>query len=96
VIAGVGFWVIGWRSVRRGFRRGSPSEPIVAAPPVQEDGMTFVEKQRLMPVFSTWAGAVPAPPEMRALGATASGFRGRAWLVGSVFDSIFGAERGPR
>ena len=93
VIAGVPYWMIGWRSERRAFRAGTPSNPIVAEQPVREDGVTFVEKRRLMPVFSTWAGAVPASPEVRALGATAAGFRGRAWLVGSVFDSIVGAPR---
>jgi len=93
VIAGVGYWMIGWRSERRAFRAGPPSNPIVAEQPVREDGVTFVEKQRLMPVYSTWAGATPASAEVRALGATAAGFRGRAWLVGSVFDSILGARR---
>ena len=94
MIAGVAYWMVAWRSERRAYRAGPPSNPIVAEPPVAEDGVTFVEKGRLVPAFSTWAGAVAAGADVRALGATASGYRGRAYLVGSVFDSIFGRESG--
>jgi hypothetical protein len=47
-----------------------------------------VDKQKRMPVFAGWYGALAAPPTMRALGVTATSFRGRAWLVGSSFDSL--------
>jgi hypothetical protein len=49
----------------------------------------------MIPAYSTWAGAVAAPASMRALGATGSGFRGRAYLAGSVFDSLYSRELGP-
>lgn len=87
VIGGQAYWVVGWRSVRTAFRRGAGAAGLAAEAPVQEDGITLVDKRRLLPVFSTWAGAVAAPPRMRAIGATASGFRGRAYLGGSPFDS---------
>jgi len=87
VIAGEAYWVVGWRSVRNAFRRGAGATGFVMDDPVSEEGVTLVDKRRLLPVVSTWAGAVAAPPAMRALGATASGFRGRAFLGGSPFDS---------
>jgi len=87
VIGGAAYWVVGWRSVRTAFRRGAGVTGFVAEDPVSEEGVTLVDKRRLLPVVSTWAGAVAAPPAMRALGATALGFRGRAFLGGSPFDS---------
>lgn len=95
-ISGRSYWLIGWRSVRRAYTPGAEElANLGAAPPVQEDGVTLVDKQLLIPVYSTWAGAVPAPPEMRAVGATASGFRGRAYLAGTVFDSLYSKEVSP-
>ncbi len=95
-IHGRSYWLVGWDSFRRAFRGGAGSDPTLgAAPPVEESGISLVDKQRLMPVYSTWAGAVAAPPEMRAAGATGSGFRGRAYLAGTVFDSLYSHEVGP-
>jgi hypothetical protein len=87
IIDGQAYWVVGWRSERSAFRRGAGAAGIAAEGSVEEAGITLVDKRRLLPVFSTWAGAVAAPPAMRAIGATASGFRGRAFLGGSSFDS---------
>lgn len=86
VIGGEGYWVIGWRSDRVAFARGAGAA-LHAQAPVHEEGVTLVSKRLQIPVLSTWAGAVAAPPELQALGATASGFRGRAYLTGSPFDS---------
>jgi hypothetical protein len=96
VISGRAYWLIGWRSIRRAFRAGAGADPgLGATQPVEESGVTLVDKERLIPVYSTWAGAVPAPPELRAAGATGSGFRGRAYLAGTVFDSLYSREITP-
>lgn len=93
-IGGHEYWLVGWRSVRQAFRPGAGAAGVSGETPVREDGIALVDKVLLVPVLSTWAGAVAAPPEMRAMGATASGFRGRAYLVGSSFDSLYaGAPR---
>lgn len=87
------YWVVGWRSLRRSYRGSGGRAVIAVETPVGEQGATFVDKRRLIPVYAIWAGAVPAPPALRALGATATGFRGRAALVGTVFDSLMMRER---
>jgi hypothetical protein len=95
-ISGRAYWLIGWRSVRRAFTPGAgASASLGATQPVEESGVTLVDKQKLMPVYSTWAGAVAAPPAMRAAGATGSGFRGRAYLAGTVFDSLYSRQVEP-
>lgn len=94
MIAGRGYWVVGWTSVRQAFRRADPRGPagILAETPVRETGVSFVDKRRLLPVYSTWAGAVAVPERLRALGAAVDGLRGRAYLVGTRFDSVFAQE----
>jgi hypothetical protein len=87
LIAGREYWIIGWRSARTATR---PGERVPM--PTREDGISLVEKDRLLPVFATWAGVVAAPPELRAVGATSTGYRGRAYLAGSVFDSLYSRE----
>jgi hypothetical protein len=88
-IGGEAYWMVGWRAELRTYRTGSGAAP-VAQPPSREDGMTFVEKRRLLPVFATWAGVrVVAGDSGPPL---ATGFRGRAWLAGSPFDSIAGRQ----
>ena len=93
-IAGRGYWMVGWTSVRQAFRRADPRGPagMLAETSVRETGVSFVDKRRLLPVYSTWAGAVTIAEQLRALGATAEGFRGRAYLVGTRFDSVFAQE----
>lgn len=87
LIGGHEYWVIGWRSVRTATRPGER-----APAPTREDGMSLVEKDRLLPVFAVWAAVVVAPPELRAMGATGTGYRGRVYLAGSVFDSLYSRE----
>lgn len=89
LIGGVAYWMVVWHSTRQAFRRPSPTEVIAPEPPTREDGVTFVEKRRLLPAFSAWAGVTLAGGPMRDLGARAVGYRGRAWLPGSVFDSLY-------
>jgi len=86
VISGRQYWVIDWRSARTSSRPGAPPSE-----PTREDGMTLVEKDRLVPAFSIWAAVVVAPELMRA-GVTGVGYRGRAYLAGSVFDSLYSRE----
>src|SRR5207244_3404531 len=75
--------LIAWRSIRRAFLPGAEGRADLGAQQsVQESGVTLVDKQLMLPAFSAWAGAVPAPPELQARGATGSGFRGRAFLGG--------------
>ncbi|HWO88364.1 MAG TPA: hypothetical protein VNL98_04360 [Gemmatimonadales bacterium] len=94
VVGAEEYWLVSWVAVRRTWPRAPIGGGIVETPPVEERGVTFVEKRRLLPVYSTWAGAAAAPPAIRALGATASGFRGRAYLAGSSFDSAIARESG--
>jgi hypothetical protein len=90
-IAGRSYWVVGWRSVRQAVRRADPRGPaaLSAETPVEETGAAFVDKVLLLPVYSTWAGTVTVPEQLHSLGATTAGFRGRAYLVGTPFDSAF-------
>lgn len=94
VVGGEAYWVVGWRAIRRAWPRAPLGGGLREDPPVEERGVTFVEKRRLIPVYSAWAGAAAAPEAIRQLGATASGFRGRAYLAGSVFDTLIAREMG--
>ncbi len=82
------YWMIAWRAVHRTWVP-TAAATIMEQPEFTEEGVTFVDKAKLMPVYSTWAGTALAGPAMRVAGATASGFRGRAYLAGSSFDSTF-------
>lgn len=85
VLNGRSYWLVGWKSVKRAARPAGGG--MVADPAVEEYGNALVDKERLVPVFAGWYGALTAPPALRALGVTATAFRGRAWLVGSAIDS---------
>ncbi len=86
VVAGGGYWVVGWQSFLHAWR---PAGGALAAEPVtREYGQVLVDKARLLPVLALWYGALPAPAGLRTLGMTGTGYRGRAWLSGSVFDSL--------
>ncbi len=89
-IGGRGYWIVTWTSVRRAFGQG-PSG-VLAEPPVEEHGTVYVDKERLVPAYAGWLGALAAPPALRALGVTGTGFRGRAYLAGSVFDTLMAAR----
>lgn len=96
MIGGRSYWMVGWRSVRQAFRRADPRGPaaLSAETPVEEAGFAFVDKLLLLPVYSAWAGAVAVPEQLHSLGATTAEFRGRAYLVGTHFDSAI-ARKGP-
>ena len=86
------YWMVPWRSSKQAFRRPPEGAGFAPEQPAEDAGLTLIDKQRLIPVFSTWAGAIGAPPELRAIGIEASAFRARVYLAGSPFDSAFAAE----
>jgi len=83
VLSGRAYWVVTWRSVRRAVRQISTGAT-TAVGPVEEQGVVYVDKARLIPACAVWSEV--APPETRAPGGAA--LRGRADLVGSGFDSV--------
>jgi hypothetical protein len=93
VMGGLHYWVVPWRAERRSFRRPPDGAGFMPEQPSTNDGLTLIDKARLIPVFSTWLGAVAAPPQLQESGVDASGFRARAYLVDSPFDSAFAPER---
>jgi DNA-binding transcriptional LysR family regulator len=86
VLAGRGYWVVTWSSVRRAVR-DSPGGTIPSEP-VEEQGAVYVGKERLIPECAVWSGTPATPPDLRARGATATWYRGRACLAGSAIDSL--------
>jgi hypothetical protein len=95
-IGGRTYWMIGWHSVQQSYHKGAGGTVSLGAEaPIELAGITLVDKRILRPMLSTWAGAIAAPPEVRALGATGAGFRGRAYLVGSPFDSLYNPRPSP-
>jgi hypothetical protein len=88
VIGRDAFWIVELRSVRQSWPSAPGSAASEPEPPVRESGIVFVDKGRLLPAYAAWAGEVAAPPEISRLGVTGTGFRGRAILVGSLFDSL--------
>jgi hypothetical protein len=87
VLAGRGYWVVTWSSVRR-VVLGSPSGATNPSAPVEEQGTVYVEKERLIPACAVWTGAPARSPDLQATGATGTRFRGRACLAGSSIDSL--------
>lgn len=87
VLGGRAYWIVTWHAIRRAYRNAANGS-IIADPPIEESGAVYVDKQLLVPVYAGWLGAVAAPPELRALGVTGTGFQGRAFLVGSALDSL--------
>jgi len=89
VVAGDTLWVIAWRSVRRTFGGAGGLAGLTPNQPVEEVGMGFSERRTGLPVYATWAGGVVAPPGVRAAtGVSGTGFRGRAYLAGSVVERV--------
>jgi hypothetical protein len=93
VVGGTAYWVIAWRSVRASVSRRR--NDLAGTSPTQEFGVTFIEKAKLMPAYASWAGALPAPPELQQMGATGTGYRGRAYRTGTPFDSLYSRQVGP-
>jgi hypothetical protein len=99
----VRYWMVPWRSVKQAFHRPPSGAGLAPERPLHDAGLSLIDRGRLLPVFATWAGAVSAPNDLRAIGIEASAFRARAYLAGTRFDSLFAAEapppdsqRGPR
>ena len=89
VVAQVPLWRVLWHSFRRTYGVVAPGlRGITADVPVEEEGIVYIDKERQLPVFATWAGAVAAPPALASLGVTGTGFRGRAYLVGSIVERL--------
>jgi hypothetical protein len=84
LLGGRAYWIVTWHSVRRAFRSAASG----ADPAIEENGAVYVDKQLLVPAYAGWFGGVAAPAELQSLGVTGTGFRGRAFLVGSAFDSL--------
>jgi hypothetical protein len=95
LIGTVHYWVVPWRSWKQAFHRPPNGAGFAPEQPAEEAGLTLIDKSRDLPVAATWAGAVTAPPDLRAIGIGASAFRTRVWLAGTYFDSVFAAERTP-
>lgn len=91
VLAGRGYWVVTWSSVRRAVR-DTPSGATIAAAPVEEQGTVYVDKERLIPACAVWCGAPATPQDLPAPGVTGTLLRGRACLVGSAFESLKAAR----
>lgn len=90
VAGGVALWKVVWHSERRSFVPSPGPVGVVAGVPVQESGFVYIDKERELPVFAMWAGGVPAPAELQALGVKGTGFRGRAYLAGSIVERLLG------
>ena len=92
-MGGAEYWLVPWHTIKRAFRRPFAGAGLAPEQPAEDDGLTLIDKRRLLPVFSTWAGAAGAPRELRAIGIEASAFRARVYLVDSPFDSAFAPSR---
>ena len=91
IISGDPMWIVVWRAVRRAFSGVGGFVGIAANVPVEETGLVYIDKDRQIPVFATWAGGVAAPPVMSAMGIRGTGFRGRAYLAGSIVERLLPA-----
>jgi len=92
LIAGSRFWVVAWHSIRRTYRDVGGLAGLLPHPPVEENGMVFIDKERQVPVYATWAGGAVAPSGLRAMGVTSTGYRGRAYLAGSLVEQLLSPE----
>jgi hypothetical protein len=88
VVAGTPLWTVLWRSTRRTYGMAPGLTGMTVDAPVEETGLVYIDKDRELPVFATWAGGMAAPPALRALGVTGTGFRGRAYLAGSIVERL--------
>jgi hypothetical protein len=95
IIHGVRYWLVPWRSVKRAFHRPPSGAGFAPEVPLEDAGVTLIDRRRLLPVLSTWAGASAAPAALRAIGIEASAYRARAYLADTPFDSAFAAGSPP-
>jgi hypothetical protein len=92
VVAATPLWVVSWRSLRRTFSPVPGLTGLAPGVPVEERGTVYVDKIRRLPVFAMWVGAALAPANLQALGVTSTGYRGRAYLTGSVVEQVLSPE----
>lgn len=92
VVASTPLWIVAWRSLRRSFSPVPGLAGLAPGVPVEERGTVYVDKARRLPVFAIWAGAALAPENLQALGVTSTGYRGRAYLTGSVVEQVLTPE----
>ncbi len=90
VVAGVALWKVAWHSQQRSFGPSPGASGIAAGVPVEQSGFVYVDKERELPVFAMWGGALPPPAQLEALGVKGTGFRGRAYLAGSIIERLLG------
>lgn len=88
VAGGVALWKVIWHSERRSFVASEGPVGLVGGTPVQESGFVYIDKEQELPVFAMWGGGAAAPAELRALGVKGTGFRGRAYLAGSIVERL--------
>jgi len=93
LIGATRYWLVPWRARKQAFRAPPGGAGFLPEQPTDEAGLTLIDKSREIPVIATWAGALPAPADLRAIGIQASAYRTRVWLAGTRFDSLFAAER---
>lgn len=87
-IAGTPMWVVAWRAIRRTYAPVAGFAGLAPGAPVEERGTVFIDKLRKLPVFAMWAGAAAAPANLQAVGVTSTGYRGRAYLQGSIVEQV--------
>ncbi len=99
VLGGGSYWIVTWRAVRRAVRSagsasggGGGGGAFVADAEVEESGVVYVDKRRLVPALAEWQETTAPAPQLRSLGATRTEVRGRAVLVGSALDSLRATE----
>lgn len=92
LVAGGRFWVVAWHSIRRTYTDVGGLAGLLPHPPVEETGLVWIDKERQLPVYATWAGGAVAPPGLRAMGVTSTGYRGRAYLAGSLVEQLLSPE----
>jgi len=90
-ISGAPMWIVVWHAVRRTVAGVGGFVGIAGNVPVEETGLVYIDKDRRIPVFATWAGGVAPPPGMSAMSIHGTGFRGRAYLAGSVVEQLLSA-----
>lgn len=86
VLGGRSYWAVTWHSLLRSYLPAAGAA-IAEQRPVEEDGVTLVDKALLLPAFSAWAGTTVFGAGDSAGARLAAGFRGRAYLAGSPFDA---------
>lgn len=90
VVAGVALWKVVWHAERRTYAPVPGPVGLAAGVPVDEDGLVYIDKERELPVFAMWGGGVAAPANLAAMGVRGTGFRGRAYLGGSIVERLLG------